>query len=99
MKIESWGPYSSSELEDQMNIGKFLVLNFLLAEGVIKEEVYKKVVANYAIIIQKPSFFNKIWRKVLKDADHPRFILVEQKSFQFEQDEKEEVAQSAEAAE
>ena len=69
--IESWN-MSREEYSGQLTAAKNLAINVLYSHGVISDDQAEHYVKDFAIIVSKPSLFNRILGK--KD----RMIMVEQ---------------------
>lgn len=74
--------YTHEDMEANLQIAKAVLISNLLSEGHITTEVHNDYIKNHALIIKKPSFFNAIWKKVIKKDGHEgmRVILVRQLS-------------------
>jgi len=68
---------TEDELEVEVNSAKNLILSILFNDNVITAEQYKHYRVNYAIIIKKPSFFSRLWKKV-RNADDKQYVIVRQ---------------------
>lgn len=79
MKLYS---FTTEVLEQQTEVIKNVLLGFMVAKGMITEEVYNDLGNNYAIVIKKPTFFGSIWRKFLKEPDTESYILVKQQTLE-----------------
>lgn len=75
MKIQTYN-FVTEELEEQATVIKNMVLQFLYDRGTIDKTICEDLSLNYAIIIKKPSFFTKLWKK--KTEDTLQYILVKQ---------------------
>ena len=80
MKTKYWGPYSVDELQENVNVGRFLILDKLFRDKKITVEDYKYYTKNFAVIAVAPTLFSKIWSKLMKDAESDCFVLVQQHS-------------------
>lgn len=91
--------YSHDHMEENMQIGKAVLLAGLHKEGHITNEVYLDYMKNYALIIKKPSFFNKVWEKLTRKGkeEGERIILVKQFSLSDDQVPKDEEDATEEA--
>ena len=74
--------FTTEEFEASLTQVKNLFVSYLVENGYLSEEQADNLILNTAILARKPSFFSITWKKILKenDADHPHFIVVEQKS-------------------
>jgi hypothetical protein len=84
MKIQTYN-LITEELEEQATEIKNMVLQFLYDRGIIDKPICEDLALNYAIIIKKPSFFTKLWKK--KTEDKLQFIIVKQCSIKNKVDE------------
>lgn len=66
-------------IENNINEALKVYLNYLIDYEYISLEDYKFLMKNTAIIIKKPSFFNKIWEKITNIKCN-LFLVVEQKT-------------------
>lgn len=80
MKTKCWGPYSIDELQENVNVGRLLILDKLLRDKKITVQDYKHYTKNFAVIAITPTLFSKIWSKLMKNAEIDYFVLVEQHS-------------------
>ena len=89
MKLYS---FTTEALEEQIGATNNLLLNFMVSKRMISQKIYNDLKENYAIIVKKPTFFGRIWEKVLSKPDAESYIIVKQQSLtQMKQsDEKEE---------
>jgi hypothetical protein len=66
-------------IENNLQVAKQVMLNRLYDEGAISKEVYEDYIYNRAFIIRNPSFFHKMWGKLLgEDNDNLHLFLVKQ---------------------
>lgn len=79
MDEESLQVISNDYLENNINASLKVYLNYLRNYEYINEEDYNFLVNNTGIIIKKPSFFNKVWEKIVKKKNC-LFIVVEQRT-------------------
>lgn len=80
MKLYS---FTTEALEEQTMVIKNLLMNFMLSEKMIDEKLHADLQNNYAIIIRKPTFFGRIWKRFLTDPDAESYIIVKQQSLQY----------------
>jgi hypothetical protein len=80
METKYWGPYSIDELQENVNVGRLLILDKLLRDKKINADDYKYYTKNFAVIAIAPTLFSKIWSKLKKNAEADYFVLVEQHS-------------------
>jgi hypothetical protein len=79
--------YGHDDMEENLQIGKAVLLSGLFEEKHISKEVYLDYMKNYALIVKKPSFFNKLWEKLTRKGEKEghRIILVKQFSLKDDQ--------------
>lgn len=74
--------FAQTELEIAATDILKVVISHLLQEGKIDELTANDYLMNYAILVRKPSFFNKLWDKIFKkygvDPLAERYVLVRQ---------------------
>ena len=79
MEYRMWGPFSTEEMQEEINKGRQLILNKLFRDEKISLEDYEHYSKNFAAILAVPtSLFSKIWQKLLKKPDSYYLILVEE---------------------
>lgn len=69
---------TSEELEQEVTNVKNLLISFLQIEGHISKEVADNLIYNYGIVIKKPSFFTRLWKKKNIQLTGLQYIIVKQ---------------------
>jgi len=55
--------FGDSEFDSIATDIKNTFIDFLHKEGIIDYETYRDLALNYGIIIKKPSFFSRLWKR------------------------------------
>ena len=73
-------------VEENINTAKNILLRAMFKNKAIDEKTYIEWSRNYAIIIKKPTFFNKFWGKIFDDSDDLNIIVVKNMSLTEEEE-------------
>jgi len=70
------------DLEGEATKVKNLIINHLHNSNHINQEVYDDFILNYAVLVRRPSFFNRMWKKIMKvkEEENLQYVLVKQVS-------------------
>lgn len=68
--------YTRDDLEALINQARKNVITWLADNNEIDQETYDEWTTHYAILLREPTFFGKIWKKLLKDTDTNRLHMI-----------------------
>lgn len=89
-QVSIWS-FNELELSEYMQSVKFIIMRDLFKRGLISEEIFDEYVVKKFLVLRKPSFFSRAWKKIFRyENDGDYIILCTADGLDFKQDEEDQ---------